>query len=180
MLMYLQMIDTGEEKRKFVVIYETYRRLMLKVAYDVLNDYYWAEDAVHEAFVKVANHMENIGEVESKITKRYLITITKNTAIDLYRKRKKQMEKEISSEEIEEQSEQIYYMESQDCSSVLDILSNLPAKYKDVFLLKYSSNLENKEIAEILGISEGNVRQRIVRGKAIIQEALNKLEGGIS
>lgn len=38
MLMLLQMMEHQEEKRKFVIIYEKYRYLMLKVASDVLND----------------------------------------------------------------------------------------------------------------------------------------------
>lgn len=51
----LMMVDTPEEKRKFVILYENYRYLMLKVAADILHDYQLAEDAVQEAFVRVAN-----------------------------------------------------------------------------------------------------------------------------
>lgn len=89
-MIYLMMIDSENDKRKFVILYEKYRHLMLKVAYDVLRDNYLAEDAVHEAFIKVAKNMEKIGE-----TKRYLITITKNSTIDIYRKRSSWMKREI-------------------------------------------------------------------------------------
>ena len=34
----LMMVDTPEEKRKFVILYENYRYLMLKVAADILHD----------------------------------------------------------------------------------------------------------------------------------------------
>lgn len=37
----LMMVDTPEEKRKFVILYENYRYLMLKVAVDILHDYQW-------------------------------------------------------------------------------------------------------------------------------------------
>lgn len=50
-------IDSPEEKRVFVVIYEKYRYLMMKVAYDVLKDNFLAEDAVHEAFIKIAHNI---------------------------------------------------------------------------------------------------------------------------
>ena len=43
------MIDKNEDKRKFVVLYEQYRYLMMQVAYNVLFDYYFAEDAVQNA-----------------------------------------------------------------------------------------------------------------------------------
>ena len=58
-----------------MILYENYRYLMLKVAADILHDYQLAEDAVQEAFVRVAKHMENVGQPEETATKRYLITI---------------------------------------------------------------------------------------------------------
>ena len=68
------------------------------------------------------------------------------------------------------------YMETDIENEVLDILKNLPIKYRDVFLLKYSAHLENSEIARLCGIQEGTVRQRIARGKILIEEALEGLE----
>ena len=59
-MIYLMMIDSAADKRKFVVIYETYRCFMMKIAFDVLKDDHMAEDAVHEAFVKVAENMDQI------------------------------------------------------------------------------------------------------------------------
>ena len=90
-MIYLMMIDSENDKRKFVILYEKYKYLMLKVAFDVLKDNYLAEDAVHEAFIKVSKNMEKIGDVDTRETKRYLITITKNATIDIYRKRSIQM-----------------------------------------------------------------------------------------
>ena len=170
-MIYLMMIDSENDKRKFVILYENYRHLMLKVAYDVLRDNYLAEDAVHEAFIKVAKNMEKIGE-----TKRYLITITKNSTIDIYRKRSSWMKREIFVDELSESDVPLTFLETETDNRVLDILKDLPVKYRDVFLLKYSSKLENSEIAELLRISEGTVRQRLCRGKTMIQQAINKLE----
>lgn len=38
-MMILMIVDEPEEKRKFLILYETYRYLMLKVAVDILHDY---------------------------------------------------------------------------------------------------------------------------------------------
>ena len=175
-MLYLMIIDSEENKRKFVVLYEKYRYLLMKVAYDVLGDNYLAEDAVHEAFIKVTKNMEKIGDVNSQETKRYLITITKNSAIDIYRKKCIQMKREVFVDELDEEEMPFACMETDTDNSVLDILKNLPANYKDVFLLKYSSRLKNSEIAELLGISEANVRKRLSRGKEMIQKSLNNPE----
>lgn len=176
-MIYLMMVDTAEDKRKFVILYVKYKYLILQVAYDVLQDYYLAEDAVHETFLKVAKNMEKIGEVNLLETKRYLVTIAKNAAIDIYRKRNLRMAREIYVDELAESEEPVTFMESDLDNGILEILSNLPVKYRDVFILKYSERKENSEIAELLGISEGTVRQRIFRGKEMIQQALDGKEG---
>ena len=61
---------------------------------------------------------------------------------------------------------------------MLDILKNLPPKYRDIFLLKYSTHLENWEIARICGLREGTIRQRIARGKRLIEKELEKIKKG--
>lgn len=175
-MIFLMMIETEEDKRKFVVLYEKYRYLMFKVAMDILGDTFGAEDAVHDAFCKVAKNMECIKEVDTIATKRFLVTVTKSATIDIYRKRSKQMKREIFVDELADDEEPLTYMETDIDNCVLDILKNLPIKYRDVFLLKYSSRLENKEIGKVLGIPEGTVRQRIARGKVLIQEALDEME----
>ena len=43
-MIYLLMIDSGEDRRKFVILYETYRHFMMKIALDILKDAYLAED----------------------------------------------------------------------------------------------------------------------------------------
>lgn len=118
----LMMVDTPEEKRKFVILYENYRYLMLKVAADILHDYQLAEDAVQEAFVRVAKHMENVGQPEETATKRYLITITKHAAIDLYRRRNRLQSREIYMDELPEETGQFTYMAPEEEHGVLDIL----------------------------------------------------------
>ncbi|MCI9141147.1 MAG: RNA polymerase sigma factor [Lachnospiraceae bacterium] len=173
----LMMIDSPEDRRKFCILYEEYRYLMHKVAMDILHDCYLAEDAVHNAFMRVAHNMGNVAEPDSRQTKSYLIVITRNAAIDIFRKRKKQMQREITTDEIEEEKMPATYMKETDTENeILNILRNLPEKYKDIFLLKYSANMDNREIAKVCGIREGTVRQRLARGKVLIENELKKLE----
>lgn len=172
----LMMADEPGQKRKFEILYETYKYLMMKVAMDVLQDSYMAEDAVHNAFVNLAKNMDKIGEVDSTATKRYIITVTKNASIDLYRKRKKQSASELYMDELAENAVAVSYPETDTENRALDILKNLPVKYRDIFLLKYSVGMENREIAKLYGIKEVTVRQRIARGKEMIERALAELK----
>lgn len=183
-MMFLTLADTPEidtpekpeNKDKFSVLYEKYRYLMWKVAMDVLHDRFLAEDAVHNAFLNLGGHMESIRETESLQTKRYLITIAKNAAIDIYRKKNVQRQRELFMDELGDEELPFTYVETDLDNDVLDVLKKLPVKYRDIFLLKYSAHLENREIARLCGIREGTVRQRIARGKLLIEDALQKLE----
>ena len=179
-MIFLMTIDTPEDKRKFVILYEKYRYLMQKVAMDVLHDRFLAEDAVHNAFIGLVMHLDDIEETESLRTKRYLVTVVKNAAIDLYRKKNVRIQKEIYMDELKEENVPTTYMETDVENNVLDILKNLPVKYRDIFLLKYSAHMENSEIARLCGIQEGTVRQRISRGKILIEKALNKPEENVN
>lgn len=145
-MLFLLMIDTPEEKRKFVILYEKYRYLMQKVATDVLHDSFLAEDAVHNAFVSVAYNLDKLDEFEDVPTKLYLVACARNAALDLYRKRGSQVKKEILLEEAMEKGGYVTYIESDLENGILDILKNLPLKYRDVFMLKYVNHMENREI----------------------------------
>ena len=91
---------------------------------------------MQEAFVRVAKHMENIGQPEETATKRYLITIAKHAAIDIYRKRNRLRSREIYMDELPKGQESYAYMAPEEEYGVLDILTNMPPKYRDIFLMK--------------------------------------------
>lgn len=178
-MMILMMIDTPEDKRKFVVLYDKYRHLMMKTALDVLHDPYLAEDAVHNAFVSLAYNIDKVDESEDIPTKLYLVACARNAAIDLYRKRSSQVKKETLLDETVERDGYATYIESDLENGILEILKNLPLKYRDVFMLKYVNHMENREIAKACGILEGTVRQRIARGKVIIEQKIKEMEGNL-
>ena len=97
----LTMIDNSEDRTKFCILYEKYRYLLQKVAMDVLGDRYLAEDAVQNAFMKIAMNIGRIGETDCSQTKSYLVVTAKNEAIDICRKRSKQIQREVDANEVE-------------------------------------------------------------------------------
>ena len=54
-------------------------------------------------------------------------------------------------------------------------ISKLPENYKQVFLLKFSHELTDNEISEILDIKPDNVRKRISRGREKLKNILKKM-----
>lgn len=173
-MIYLMITEAEEDKDNFVVLYKKYRTLVQTVCYNILKDKHLAEDATHDAFIKLAKNMDKIKDVESRESKRYLITIAKNSAIDLYRKCYSRRLHEINFDEMDNLGRAAVYMNTDEDSSLVEILKHLPALYRDVLLLKYSNCYSNKDIANVLGISEDTVRQRISRGKKLVRSRIGK------
>ena len=75
MLIYMMMLETPEEKSLFEQIYLEYRGLMFHVAYEILHNEQDAEDAVHQAFVKIAENIKKIDTPVCPKTHSYVVTI---------------------------------------------------------------------------------------------------------
>lgn len=69
MIVYLQMIETDEDKSKFEEIYQEYRNLMYYVSYKRMQHEQDAEDVVHHVFVKIA--MLEIVDMFQPVVRKY-------------------------------------------------------------------------------------------------------------
>ena len=150
----------------FEEIYMYYKNYLYTIIFDVIRDEQYAEDALQETFIKIFKNADKIENVKDNKTKRMVSVIAKNTAIDFYRKRKKQFENEAEYEKQDMIADKNAFIDMDSGESELLIaISRLTDKYRNVLLLKYSSGFSNEEIAEIMGISVVNVRKIISRGK---------------
>lgn len=165
-----------KEEEKLIYLYESYKSLLLKITFQILNDEYLAEDAVHEAFIKVSFHLGNIINIKSKQTKHYLITIAKNTAIDIFRLRKRQLGQELYMESLQEAIQDEIAVGSANDEAILNLFTKLPVKYRNLFIMRYLKQMSYAEISKLLNVPEGTLRQRIARGKRFIQKSLPKPE----
>ena len=57
MIVYLQLMDAAEERSKFEQLYARYRQLMFYTAFQILKRPQDAEDAVHQAFLSIAENI---------------------------------------------------------------------------------------------------------------------------
>lgn len=61
--LYLSLIDKQEEKNRFEELYYRYRNLMYYIAYQVLHQDRDSEDAVQEAFFRIAKNMDKVKDI---------------------------------------------------------------------------------------------------------------------
>ena len=89
MLFFLAVIKDSDERNKLEELYLKYSKDMFKVAYRILNDYYLAQDAVQQSFIKLIDNLNKINDINCNKTKAFVVIIIRNVSINLYRKRKK-------------------------------------------------------------------------------------------
>ena len=171
MLIYLQMIESNEDKSKFEQIYHQYYRLMFYVARKFLRREQDAEDAVHHAFVKIAENITKISEPVCPKTKAYVVVIVENTCVDMLRKQQRREHVPLTDEAV---GFSVAY--NGDDTLVKSILQ-LPPKQRQVILLKYHHGYSLAEIAGMLNMTLAAIIKTDQRAKKKLQELCE--EGGV-
>lgn len=164
MLIYVQMIDSPEEQSKFEKIYFAYRNLLYQVAYRILHHQQDAEDVVHDTFLKIVQMIDHISEPMCPQTQHLIVIIVENKSLDILRRRSKIQLVDYIDAHIEG-----YTIELPD-HSVGKCLNALPARYKDVLILKHHYGYNLKEIALILDINVENAKKLHQRAKRRFEE----------
>ena len=105
---------------------------------------------------------------ESEECKKYIITVVRNAAIDLFNERRKSQEISYLSDD-DEVFEQAVLDESEQGTEehewLVDHMEQLSEDYRRVVLCIAGRNMSVRETAKHLGISEANVRKRYERAK---------------
>lgn len=163
MLIYIQMIETDEDKSKFENIYETYRGLMYHVAFRRMNHVQDAEDVVHHVFVKIAENIKKIEPVSPK-TKQLVVIMVCNRATDVLRIRNRHPTISYDDELL---CDMQYELEEEDL--LTKCIMQLPEQQRMVIWLKYVYGYSLREISKLLDIS-------LVWTQKIDQRAKKKLK----
>lgn len=172
MLIYLQIIETDEEKSKFESIYKAYRGLMYHVAFERMHHEQDAEDVVHHVFMKIAENIKIIEPVSPR-TKQLVVTMVNNHVTDVFRSRGRHPTAAYDEELLNMPS-----TVSPDCENLLtECILKLPEQQRMVIWLKYVYGYNLHEIAKLLGISLSWAQKIDQRAKKKL-EALYREGGG--
>jgi len=163
-----------DEREKFEYLYARYKNLLLHKAYEILRDPMLAEDAVSESFIRIFKNLHKISDPESGRAAAFVVTVTKNVALSLFRKEKGQSAEEFD-DTLQDQFDLESYIDSQvGAEAIIRVVDQLGEDLKSVFLLKYAYDMTHREIGKALHISENNVTVRLHRAKKRIASALAK------
>ena len=158
----------------FDKVYESLYPILFRISYRITGSRTKAEDLCHEAFIKYLQREEPFPDLEQ--TKYWLIRVLKNISLNYEKKRAREKwaygRLQKNAPQYSKATEQEFFKE-QTRSIVQEALNKLPAKLRMVLVLKEYGALNYKEIANIMGISEGNVKVRAFRARERLAQLLD-------
>lgn len=101
MIVFLDLLDSEQDKEKFTKLYDQYVKLVYWIAKRRVHKHEIAEECVQETFLSIAKNFQKVGEVEDKKTKSYVATLADGFAIKAYHKEHKAVFVQVEEEEIQ-------------------------------------------------------------------------------
>lgn len=161
-------MNSREFKAKILPHYTS----MYRVAASVMRSDDEAADIVQDAMLRLfekRNQLENIVD-----TKSYCINVVRNACLNKLRAQKQH----LSTDEVTDidSAEDVHTeLEWRDFYGIVSkAMTRLPVDQRNVFRMSVYGGFSNIEIAELLGITQGNVRVLLSRARIKIRKLLSK------
>lgn len=157
-----------------------YGKEVWNYAYSITRKWDMADDITQEVFIKVYRHIDSFRRDAS--VKTWLLTITRNTAIDFQRSAffRKVTLSDWLEEKGERRSVEHEMMEKWAVSEMWDLVLKLPAKYREAIILFAHHQLSMKEMADVLGVTEGTVKSRLFHARQKLSKMKEQIDHGSS
>ncbi len=176
----------------FLQLIEPHEQRLYKLALRITGSREDAEDVLQDTLLSALEHLHDFRGDAAFGTWLYRIAMHNAFRIlrqrrgsetvsleELVAERKEEDENAIPHPEfIAEWRDPAEIVEQKELRRILDeAIEQLPPSYRSVFLLRDVEGLSTKEVADILGISEGNVKVRLLRARLKLREILSRYFG---
>ncbi len=171
----------------FQELYEKTYRSNLYVARKYMKEDASAEDVLQDAYIKIWNNLPTLKQPEGFVN--WARRIVANTALNELRKRTPLLFGDLSDEnsdgaEMEFEVEDTYvpnnpevsFTENEEKEIISEMINSLSDEQRMCVLMYYIEEMSVKEIAEIVGCSEGTVKSRLNYGRKNIKEKAEALQ----
>lgn len=185
-LSFLSALQSGD-REAFAKLVDLYSSQIYRLALKMLNDPADAEDVLQETFIKAFRSITSFEGRSSLSTWLYRIAV--NEALMLIRKQKPQVQLTDEKDDENENGEtpvQIVdwcclpereLMSTESKQHLNQAISELSETLRIVFILRDIEGLSIRETAETIGISETNVKTRLLRARLRLRESLSQYYG---
>lgn len=158
----------------FAQIYDSFVDHIYRYIFFKVSDQHIAEDLTSNTFLKCWEYIRD-EKKEIENIKAFLYRIARNLVIDYYRTRTETIELSaavgLDDQKLPLPDELISI--NQDTNMLLKTLTKLPDDYNDLITLRYIEEYSIREIADILGKTENNVRVTLHRAIQALKNKIN-------
>jgi len=170
----LKRCKAGERKAQGL-LYKQFASKMMGVCLRYAVDRMEAEDMLQNGFIRVFQKISDYrgdGSFEGWVRR-----IMVHSSIEYYRKHHKMMQLVDVDDVGEEQSVNPIALANLDAKDLMLLIQKLSPGYRMVFNLYAIEGYSHKEIAAIVGITEGASKSQLSRARTILKEQIVKSEG---
>ena len=163
----------AKDKAAFDALYEKYKNTLLRMAYLVSGQMYDAEDIVQETFVKCFLHIGDLKKNEG--FRPWLFQILYRTAYAHGRKRKREIPEEdiaIRADATDGVTCLDRIIQTETDWKVKQAVQSLDFKHRAVVVLYYFNEMPIKEMARVLGCTEGTAKSRLFAARKKLKDKL--------
>jgi RNA polymerase sigma factor (sigma-70 family) len=175
----LVMASLGGDRNAFCQIVARYQNLLCSLAYSCVGDLKHSEDIAQEAFIEAWKKLDTLNDPEK--LKSWLCGILRFKASHFRRKEATQPVKGASElDELDEyangHSQQAKIedaaISAQEQTLLWQALEKMPDTYREPLILFYREHCSVEHVASQLDLSEDTVKQRLSRGRKLLQKAM--------
>ena len=164
---------TATDVEDAVALYSAHRLSLVRLAVLLVDDLQSAEDVVQDAFAGFLGRRRALEDPDKALA--YLRTSVVNNARSALRRRRT-ARAYVAPHEVEPEDPSGRAILAEEHREVLTALDRLPARQREVLVLRYWSDLSEAEIADALGISRGTVKSTASRGLDALEKLMSKTE----
>jgi RNA polymerase sigma factor (sigma-70 family) len=151
-----------------------YQSLVCAVTFSSTRDAGLAEDVAQDAFVSAWQNLRQLRETSR--FRFWLCGIARNLARKAKRKAGRELPDDSLAEITSDRASPFDDIcDAQTAALVQRALHRIPEKYREVLVLYYHQDQSAREVADVLGISEQAVVQRLSRGRSYLAEHMTVL-----
>jgi RNA polymerase sigma-70 factor (ECF subfamily) len=160
------------DRQAFGQLVDRYQRLVASVAWRYGTGQLEIEDVVSEVFVKAFQNLHRFRPEHAFSTWLYRLAV--NHVIDHTRRRRKdQLRAEMPTHLVDPTPDAAEGAESSERANLVrSALQELKPHYRDVLFLVYVEGLKVDEVAGVLGLPQGTVKTRLMRGRDAMRRLL--------
>lgn len=176
-ILFMDLIDDPQDQIRYEEIWHAYQKRMHWAAYHILRNYHDAEDAVQDAFLRIAKNMANIhAQMGSRELEVYVLKAARREACAVIRANKRYRGNVSLGFNDDIPDEQFWgrLEEQQEYNRLVKAIRALPPENGDPVFYHYVLELSFRKTAELLGISTSTAKRRVYEGKKMLLIDLDK------